>query len=101
MIKFNTTITLAIIAVKEDNNTNFSVRTAYTTGRVKIREFSKLVKDSGINAKVVEVKTYKIDTLADSNTTLQVAIENAISNMNMQVDYYIENTDYVNVDSEQ
>lgn len=99
MIKFSTTITLAIIAVKEDNNTNFSVRTAYTNGKVKIREFSKLLTEAGIKGKVVEVKSYKIDSLATPDTSLQIAIENAINNMNMVVDYYIENTDYVSVDN--
>lgn len=98
MIKFTTYVTIANVAVTDENG-KARIENPYTTGKVKIRAFQKLVnaikKDTNEKAMVAGTLTIKLDVFGEETESIQSAVERALKAENFAVSYCIPNDDYI------
>lgn len=102
MIKFTAQVTIANVAVKTDST--YQVETMYTTGKVKKREFQKILDDtmnnipddSGNNQNIIkvtclDVQTIRIEAQGEITDTIDNALMSSLVDSGYEISCFIEN----------
>lgn len=94
-MNFTTKVTIANVAIKTDST--YTVQTMYTTGKIKKREFQKMLDDNlnkysnVMKLTCLDVTSKTITGNADITQTLDDAIIEALTSEGIEASSFIEN----------
>lgn len=89
MFNFKVNVTVATVAVKDENN--YKINTCLFSGKLPKKVTTPAIKDAlHTDATELSHKYYNVACEADFDNTLEDAIKNGLKNENIEYDFIIE-----------